>query len=126
MLVRDRAVALTICGLAAPFVYAAAAITASLKYPGYDHLKNFVSELGASGSPSAGIMNLGFFLYGLLVALLALAIHRGIRPDAGGVAGTSHSRPLWSGLRGSRTGTMRSGLPVGNAIAPSPAPLRLE
>jgi len=83
----NRTVVLAICGLAAPLIFTAAAITASLKYPGYDHLKNFISELGASGSPSAGIMNLGFLLYGLLVAAFAQALHRGIRPDVGGWLG---------------------------------------
>jgi hypothetical membrane protein len=74
--------------LAAPPVYAAAAITASLRYPGYDHLKNFISELGASGSPSAGIMNYaGFLLYGVLMTAFALALHRGIRRDSGGWLG---------------------------------------
>jgi uncharacterized protein DUF998 len=84
---RNRTVALAVCGLAAPLVYVAAAMAAGLKYPGYDHLRNFISELGASGSPSAAIMNFGFLLYGILVAAFALAIHRGIRPDVGGWLG---------------------------------------
>ncbi len=85
---RSRPVLLAICGLAAPLIYSAAAMTASLNHPGYDHLTNFISELGASGSPSAGVMNFaGFLPYGLLVAAFALAIHRGIRPDVGGWLG---------------------------------------
>lgn len=85
---RDGTGVLAICGLAAPVVYATAVMTASFKYPGYDHLTNFISELGASGSPSAGIMNFaGFLPYGLLVVAFTLAIHRGIRPDVGGWLG---------------------------------------
>ena len=64
--VRNRAIALAVCGLSAPLIYATAAITAGFEYPGYDHLKNFISELGASGSPTAGIMNSGFLAYGIL------------------------------------------------------------
>jgi hypothetical membrane protein len=84
---RNRPIALAVCGLAAPLIYVASAITAGFIYPGYDQLKNFISELGASGSPSAGIMNFGFLVYGILVVAFALAIHRGIRPDVGGWLG---------------------------------------
>ena len=82
--------ALAACGVAAPLVYSAAAITASLKHPGYDHLKNFISELGATGAPGAAIMNFaGFLPYGVLMVGFALAVHRGIRADVGGWLGPS-------------------------------------
>ena len=82
---RSRSVILAACGVMAPFVYAAAAIAAGLKYPGYDHLKNAISELGATGAPSATIMNFaGFLPYGVLMVAFALAVHQGIRADAGG------------------------------------------
>jgi hypothetical protein len=69
-------------------VYATAAIAASLKYPGYHHLKNAISELGATGAPSATIMNItGFLPYGVLMVAFALAVHRGIRADVGGWLG---------------------------------------
>ena len=81
---RNRPVALALCGLVAPLVYTTAATAASLQYPGYDHFKNFISELGATGSPSAGIMNFaGFLPYGMLVATFALGLHRSIRSDVG-------------------------------------------
>src|SRR2546427_5305800 len=82
---RSRSVFLAACGVIAPFVYTAAAIAAGLKYPGYDHLKNAISELGATGAPSATIMNFaGFLPYGVLMVAFALAVHHGIRADAGG------------------------------------------
>ena len=85
-----RPAALATCGIAAPFVYTAAAIAAALRDPHYSHLKNFVSELGATGAPGAGVMNFaGFLPYGILLMLFALGIHRGIRPDAGGWLGPS-------------------------------------
>lgn len=71
-------------------MFIAAVIAASVNHPGYDHLKNFISELGATGAPAAGVMNFaGFLPYGLLMAAFALAVHRGIRPDAGGWLGPS-------------------------------------
>jgi hypothetical membrane protein len=82
--------ALGVCGIAAPLVFVAAVIAASVNHPGYDHLKNFISELGATGAPAAGVMNFaGFLPYGLLTVGFALALHRGMRADAGGWLGPS-------------------------------------
>jgi hypothetical membrane protein len=82
--------ALAACGIAAPLVFIAAVTAASLNHPGYDHLKNFISELGATGAPAAGVMNFaGFLPYGLPTAAFALAVHRGMRLDAGGWLGPS-------------------------------------
>ena len=82
--------ALAVCGIAAPPVFIAAVIAASVNHPGYDHLNNFISELGATGAPAAGVMNFaGFLPYGLLMAGFALAVHRGMRADAGGWLGPS-------------------------------------
>ena len=84
----DRPSRLVITGLLAPLVFILAALAASARQPGYDHLKDFVSELGATGAPAAGIMNFGGFLvYGLLMMAFAWAVHRGIRTDAGGWLG---------------------------------------
>lgn len=84
----DRSNRLAITGVLAPLVFILAALAASALYPGYDHLKNFVSELGATGAPGAAIMNFGGFLvYGLLMMAFAWAVHQGIRPDAGGWLG---------------------------------------
>jgi hypothetical protein len=84
----DRPSRLAITGLLAPLVFILAALATSARQPGYDHLKNFVSELGATGAPAAGIMNFGGFLvYGLLMMAFAWAVHRGIRTDAGGWLG---------------------------------------
>ena len=44
---------LAICGLLAPFVYSAAALAAGAGNPGYSQSTQFVSELGATGAPTA-------------------------------------------------------------------------
>jgi hypothetical membrane protein len=84
----DRSTRLAITGLLAPLVFILAALAASALHPGYDHLKNFVSELGATGAPAAGIMNVGGFLvYGLLMMAFAWAVHRGLQAAPGGWLG---------------------------------------
>jgi uncharacterized protein DUF998 len=85
---RGQPIALAVCGVAAPLLFTGAVVAASLKHPGYDHLKNFISELGATGAPGAAIMNFaGFLPYGVLMVAFALAVNRGIRADAGGWLG---------------------------------------
>lgn len=87
---------LALCGVAAPLVYTAAVIAASLGSPGFDHLKDAISELGATGAPRADLMNFGGFLpYGVLIVAFAWAVHRGVRSDIGGWLG-----PVVLGLYG--------------------------
>jgi hypothetical membrane protein len=69
-------------------MYAGAAAVASSHVPGFSQLTNFISELGATGSPAAGIMNFGGFLpYGVLMAAFAVGLHRGIGEGPGGWLG---------------------------------------
>lgn len=85
-----RSRALAACGAAAPVLFTVAMIAASLQHPAYSHVKNFISELGATGAPAATIMNFaGFLPYGLLMVAFAVAVHRGIRADDGGWLGPS-------------------------------------
>lgn len=75
-------------GMVAPLVYSASALVASRTYSGFSHLTTFISELGATGAPSAHLMNFGGFLpYGVLVIALAAALHRTLRSAAGGWLG---------------------------------------
>ena len=85
-----RSRALAACGAVAPVLFTVAIIAASLQHPAYSHVKNFISELGATGAPAATIMNFaGFLPYGLLMVAFAVAVHRGIRADDGGWLGPS-------------------------------------
>jgi len=75
-------------GMLAPLVYSTSALVASRTYSGFSHLTTFISELGATGAPSAHLMNFGGFLpYGILVIALAAALHRTLRSAAGGWLG---------------------------------------
>ena len=46
-------------------------------------MKQFVSELGATGAPTAFLMNAAFLLFGVLTAVFALGLHRGIQAGPG-------------------------------------------
>ena len=70
------------CGIIAPFSYFVAQIVAALFFPGYNHLTDLMSALGATGSPfaSATIANIvGLGLTGLLVLFFAVGYFLGMR-----------------------------------------------
>jgi hypothetical membrane protein len=49
-------------------------------WSGYNHVTQFISELGGVGAPNAIIMNTaGFALTGMLITIFALGLHRGIK-----------------------------------------------
>ncbi|MDD2777281.1 MAG: DUF998 domain-containing protein [Methanocellales archaeon] len=71
---------LAICGIVGPILYTIVLIAIGLLRPGYNHLKQFMSELGEVGGPNAIIMNtIGFMLLGVLMIAFSLGLHRGIK-----------------------------------------------
>lgn len=72
-----------LCGLAAPLIYTVGAFAAGAGTPDYSHMTQFVSELGATDAPMALLMNATFLLFGVLMALFALGLHRGIQAGPG-------------------------------------------
>jgi hypothetical membrane protein len=74
---------LALCGAAAPLVYTVGALAAGAGSPGYSHVKQFVSELGATDAPTALLMNATFLLFGVLMTVFALGLHRGIQAGPG-------------------------------------------
>jgi hypothetical membrane protein len=67
---------LAICGIVAPVVMLGLWITASLVRPGYNQLTQYGSELGTG--PNAIIMNVNFFVTGLLIIAFAAGLFKGI------------------------------------------------
>lgn len=62
-------------GVAGPLLFASVVVVCAALRPGYSHVDRFISELGATGSPHAGLMNYaGFIPGGLLVMGLAASI----------------------------------------------------
>ena len=74
---------IALCGAVAPIVYTVGALAAGAGFPGYSHMKQFVSELGATGAPTAFLMNAAFLLFGVLMAAFALGLHRSIQAGPG-------------------------------------------
>ena len=74
---------LALCGAVAPIVYIVGALAAGAGYPGYSHMKQFVSELGATGAPTALLMNAAFLLFGVLTVVFALGLHQDIQAGPG-------------------------------------------
>jgi hypothetical membrane protein len=48
-------------------ILAAATIAGGMAYPGYDHLRQYISELGATGAPTGGAVSLAFMASGILL-----------------------------------------------------------
>jgi hypothetical membrane protein len=88
---------LALGGVAGPLVFAFAVVITASRQPGYSHVAQFVSALGATGSPQAAIMNYGGFVpAGLLLAGFGLALRRALWPDP--VAGHATAVVLFFGL----------------------------
>lgn len=64
-----------LAGVAGPVLISAVVVAAAALRPGYSHSADFISELGATGTPYAALMNYaGFVPGGLLVAVLGVAL----------------------------------------------------
>jgi hypothetical membrane protein len=62
-------------GVAGPVVFAVATLVSAALRPGYSHVTNMISELGATGTPYAALMNYaGFVPAGLMLAALGVAL----------------------------------------------------
>jgi len=48
-------------------ILAAATIAGGMAYPGYDHLRQYISELGATGAPTGDAVSLAFMASGALL-----------------------------------------------------------
>ena len=59
---------------------------AALRYDGYSWADDVISELGASSSPAAALMNASFVLQGVLIVTGALLLRPALPGSAGGLA----------------------------------------
>ncbi len=66
---------LAFCGIIEPIIYAIVLIVLGFLEPEYNHLTDFMSELGAVGAANALAMNLfGFALLGFLIVFFCFRI----------------------------------------------------
>jgi len=56
------------CGVLSLLVLTAATIAGGMAYPGYDHVTQYISELGATGAPTSQAVSLAFMVSGSLLA----------------------------------------------------------
>jgi hypothetical membrane protein len=78
---------LVICGIIAPIWFIIMWIVSGAMYPGYHHVTQHISELGAVGSPVAWFFNpLGLGIYGLLIIAFSYGLYRGIKESLVGPA----------------------------------------
>ena len=62
-------------GVAGPILFVLAVLAAAAGHPGYSHVANFMSELGATGAPRAALMNyIGFVPAGTLLTVFAITL----------------------------------------------------
>jgi hypothetical membrane protein len=95
--------ALIACGLIAAPVFAAFVLAATWATPGYSHVSETISQLGADGRPRAGIIDAGFVVSGLLTAAFAIGVYRWIR-------GRPASKAALAALLVNATGIVLSGV----------------
>jgi hypothetical membrane protein len=82
-------------GVFAAILYLGTYLILSSLEPGYDHFKQFPSELGSVDAKYFPLMNLMFSLTGLLTIGLAIGLHLGLTEGKGSIAG-----PLLLGVLG--------------------------
>ena len=55
------------CAVLSLLILAGATVVGGLAYPGYDHLRQYISELGAVGAPTGSAVSLAFIASGALL-----------------------------------------------------------
>lgn len=75
---------LTICGVAAPILFALGIVLAARQYPDYSHLTQAISELAAVNAPFPLTQTMNFFVAGVLTVAFAVSLghHTGVRLGA--------------------------------------------
>jgi hypothetical membrane protein len=66
-----------ICGVLGALWLLGMVVLGGATYPGYDHLAQFISELGATGAPFGDVVSyLGFFPVGVLISAFSDRLYR--------------------------------------------------
>ena len=74
---------LAICGIVGPAQFIVVILVFGLLRPGYDPIRQYMSELGAVGAPNAIAFIMPEFLLGLMMIAFAFGLHRGISEGQG-------------------------------------------
>jgi hypothetical protein len=65
-------------GIGSPVVFVLLVIVMGFIHPGYSHLTNFISDLGALDAPMPYVQRLNFFQFGMGITALAWALYLGM------------------------------------------------
>lgn len=84
---RNRIVVLAICGIIGPILKSIVIVTLGFLWPGYSHVSQAISELGAIDAPNALVMNVSYVVFGLLMVCFAFGLHQGICQGEGSIVG---------------------------------------
>ncbi len=74
---------LAICGIVGPILFIVVILVFGLLRPGYDPIRQYMSELGEIDAPNAIAFNMAAFLLGLMMIAFAFGLHRGISEGKG-------------------------------------------
>lgn len=120
---------LTLGGLVGPLLFASVVVLAASLRPDYSHVGQFISELGATGAPNAGLLNYaGFIPAGLMLGLFGLALGAKLPRDRLAVSGAILVIVFGAGLTASGLfscdpGCPQSGGSIENLVHDRIAPL---
>lgn len=79
-----------LAGALGPILFSLTVVVAGTLRPGYDHVDQFISELGETGSSTAGVMNYpGFMLSAVLILVFVLLLQSQFARSVTNAAGTS-------------------------------------
>jgi len=62
-----------------PFIYFGIIVLSALFYPGYSHMRQVISDLGASGTPHPEIFNVGVIITGAAILIGAFGFFRALQ-----------------------------------------------
>jgi len=78
---------LAICGIIGPILKSIVVATLAFLWPGYSHVSQFMSELGAIDAPNAIVMSVTLVVFGFLMICFAFGLHKGIGQGKGSIVG---------------------------------------
>lgn len=67
-----------VLGIGSPMLFVLLVVVMGFIHPGYSHLTNFISDLGALDAPMPYVQRLNFFQFGIGIAALAWGLYLGM------------------------------------------------
>ncbi len=78
---------LAIFGIIGPIMKSIVVVILAFLWPGYSHISQSMSELGAIDAPNSIIMSVTLVVFGLLMICFAFGLHKGIGHGEGSIIG---------------------------------------